>query len=59
MESTLAAKLEKNKFENRKRRHEALSFKTPLPLMCEIIGGCDGFVNQLFSQFLSFSSLTL
>ena len=30
-----------NKFENRKRRHEALSFKTPLPFMGEIIGACD------------------
>ena len=48
-----------NKFENRKRRHEALSFKTPLPFMGEIIGACERFVNQLFSQFLSFSSLTL
>jgi histidinol phosphatase-like PHP family hydrolase len=45
--------------ENRKRRQEARSFKTPLPLMCEIIGGCDGFVNQLFTQFLAFYSLTL
>ena len=48
-----------SKFENRKRRHEALSFKTPLPFMGEIIGACERFVNQLFSQFLSFSSLTL
>ena len=48
-----------NKFENRKRRHEALSFKTPLPFMGEIIGACERFVNQLFSQFLRFSSLTL
>ena len=48
-----------NKFENRKRRHEALSFKTPLPFMGEIIGACERFVNQLFSQFLSFYSLTL